>query len=137
MSSIISGGEPPDISDDLAGKPAVADNNTLKIGPKGDYVMLEIVEATKTKGGLFIPDKAKGNQRDAQYARVMAIGPGRFTEYGALVKCTVKPKDYVLIARGAGVEVEHENNQRFRFIRDCEILATVEESSIITLGLVP
>lgn len=122
---------------DLAGVPAVASDNGVKIYPQGDMVLLEMIEQTKTKGGLFLPAKSSGNQRDAQYAKVLAIGPGRVTEYGAMIKCTLRPNEYVLIARGAGVEVEHESGQKFRMLRDCEVLARVEESSIITLGIVP
>lgn len=111
-----------------------------KVIPLGDNVVLEIVEQQKTKGGLYIPEKARGNQRDAIVGKVLAVGPGRTTEYGAKVDVQCKVGDYALIARGAGVEVqlsaESGGDKKLRVIRDGEILGTVEESRIISLGLV-
>lgn len=109
-------------------------NEVEKIYPHGDMVLLEVMKIERTKGGLYIPDKANG-QRDAIYCKVMAIGKGRVTEYGVKIECTVKPGEYVLIPRGAGTKVDHEKCE-LRLLRDCEILCSVEESRIITMGLV-
>lgn len=114
-----------------------------KIFPMGDYVLLHMVDQEKTTGGIIIPDKAKSNQRDAQIGKVVEIGPGRVTEYGATIVPASKVGDYVLLARGAGVEVEFAANRaagkkaaKMRIIRDCELLGRVEESRILALGLV-
>lgn len=113
-----------------------------KITPSGDNVVLEILEQEKTKSGIIIPEKQRSNQRDAILAKVIAVGPGRFTEYGATVKPAAQVGDYVLLARGAGVEIElavedrGTTRRKMRIIRDCELLGTVEESRIISLGLV-
>lgn len=113
-----------------------------KIIPNGDNVVLEILEQEKTAGGIYIPEKQRNNQRDAIIAKVLAVGAGRVTEYGATVKPACEPGDYVLLARGAGVEVElaaegrGAKAKKLRIIRDCELLGTVEESRIISLGLV-
>jgi len=106
-----------------------------KLKPLGDNVVLEIIEQEKTESGLFIPSKAQSNQRDAQYGKVVAVGAGRVTEYGARIVPQVTEGDFVLIARGAGVEVTSvDSKKKLRIIRDCEILSTVEESRIFTLG---
>lgn len=113
-----------------------------KIIPNGDNVVLEILEQQKTKGGIIIPEKQRNNQRDAIIGKVIAVGTGRTTEYGTVVKPAAKAGDYVLLARGAGVEVElapeerTKESKRLRIIRDCELLGTVEESRIIALGMV-
>lgn len=113
-----------------------------KIIPTGDNVLLEIVEQEKTAGGLYIPQKAQGNQRDAVLGKVIGVGPGRTSEYGAVIKATVTDGDYVLLARGAGVEVElaaedrGKDKRKLRIIRDCELLGKVEKSRIISMGLV-
>lgn len=109
-------------------------NEVEKISPHGDMVLLEVLKVEKTKGGLYIPSTANG-QRDAIYCKVMAIGHGRVTEYGVKIDCTVKPGEYVLIPRGGGIKVEHEKCE-LRLLRDCEILCSIEESRIITMGLV-
>ena len=112
-----------------------------KIKPFGDNVAVEIVNQEKSAGGIIIPDKAKSNQRDAIICRVIGVGDGRLTEYGTLIKPTAKDGDYVLISRGAGVEIEldtrSKDKRRVRILRDVEILGSVEESRIIQLGLVP
>jgi chaperonin GroES len=112
-----------------------------KIKPTGDNVLLEIVEQEKTAGGLYIPQKATSNQRDAILAKVLDIGPGRTSEYGARIMPEAKVGDYVLLARGAGVEVElaaegrGKDKKKLRIIRDCELLGNVEQSRIIQMGI--
>jgi co-chaperonin GroES (HSP10) len=112
-----------------------------KIKPFGDNVAVEIVNQEKSAGGIIIPDKAKSNQRDAIVCRVIGVGPGRVTEYGAMVSPQAKEGDYVLISRGAGVEVEldtrSKDTRRVRILRDAELLGAIEESRIVQLGLVP
>lgn len=108
--------------------------------PNGDNVVIEIVDREKSTGGIIIPDKAKTNQRDAIIGLVVAAGEGRTTEYGVLIKPKAKKGDYVLIARGAGTEVELDtrgkDKRRIRILRDVEVLGFVEEKRIIELGLV-
>ncbi len=111
-----------------------------KIIPLGDNVVVQLLEQQKTKSGLFIPDKAKTNQRDAIIGKVIAAGPGRLSEYGTLVPAGVKEGDYVLLARGAGTEVElaaesRGEGKKMRILRGVELLGVVEESRIIQLGL--
>jgi co-chaperonin GroES (HSP10) len=119
-----------------------AEEMSEKIIPNGDNVLLEIVEQDKTAGGLYIPDKARGNQRDAVLGKVIGVGKGRLSEYGARIVPDAKEGDYVLLARGAGVEVElvaesrGKDAKKLRIIRDCELLGTVEKSRIISMGLV-
>lgn len=108
--------------------------------PNGDNVAVEIVDREKSTGGIIIPDKAKSNQRDAIVGLVIAVGEGRMTEYGHLVVPKAKKGDYVLIARGAGTEIEldtrNKDKRRIRILRDVEVLGFVEEKRIIELGLV-
>ena len=110
-----------------------------KIKPFGDNVVIEIVNQEKSAGGIIIPDKAKTNQRDAIIGKVLAVGEGRTTEYGAKILTEAEVGDYVLIARSAGVEIEldtrSKDKRRVRILRDVEILGMVEESRIIQLGL--
>ncbi len=109
-----------------------------KIIPLGDYVIVQLVEQKKTKGGLFIPDKPQTSQRDAIVGKVLAAGPGRVSDYGTTMLAGVKEGDYVLLARGAGTEVAlaaENQGGRLRIIRGGELLGVVEESRIIQLGL--
>lgn len=103
-----------------------------KILPCGDRVLLQIVVAGESKiGSIIVPEKADRNMRDAITARVLAVGPGRVSEYnGVLVECTQKVGDLVLIDRNAGRKVQHSEDGELRLIQSVEILATVEESRI-------
>jgi chaperonin GroES len=106
-----------------------------KIAPQGDRVLIQIIEpGERTAGGLYIPEKARDNQRDAIQARVLAVGPGRVTEFGARLEVTVREGDVVLIPRIAGAAVEHEGGTKMRLIQCVEILATVEEPRIVGLS---
>ena len=111
-----------------------------QIKPFGDNVAVEIIDREKSTGGIIIPEKAKSNQRDAIIGKIVAVGEGRYTEYGVVIKPTAKVGDYVLLSRGAGVEIEldtrSKNTRRVRILRDVELLGLVEESRIIQLGLV-
>ena len=110
-----------------------------KIIPFGDNVAIEIVDQKKSTGGIIIPDKAKSNQRDAIIGRVIGVGDGRMTENGVMIKPVAKVGDYVLLSRGAGVEIEldtrSKDSKKVRILRDVELLGAVEESRIIQLGL--
>ena len=72
---------------------------------------------------------------------MLAVGTGRVTEYGTTIKPLAREGDYVLLARGAGVEIELDtrgkDKKKVRILRDMELLGVVEESRIIQLGLVP
>lgn len=116
-------------------------NVSEKIQPFGDNVVVEIVDRDRSAGGIIIPDKAKSNQRDAIIAKVIAVGAGRQTEYGHTITPQAKVGDYVLLGRGAGVEIELDTRskdaRRVRILRDVELLGTVSESRIVQLGLTP
>jgi chaperonin GroES len=113
-----------------------------KIYALGDNVVLEILEQEKTKAGIILPDKQRTNQRDAIIGKVIAVGSGRVTEYGTRMEAGVKVDDYVLLPRAAGVEIELAAEERgrdvkkLRIIRGVELLGGIEESRIITMGLV-
>lgn len=51
--------------------------------PLKDYVLVEPLDRTETKGGIALPNGAKLAEPDL--GRVVAVGPGKTTEYGAFV----------------------------------------------------
>lgn len=110
-----------------------------KIIPLGDNVAVEIIHQDKSTGGIIIPDKAKGNQRDAIIGKVIGVGTGRTTEYGFVIKPLVAEGDYVLLGRGAGTEIELDTRskdaRKVRILRDVELLGKVEKSRILQLGI--
>lgn len=107
-----------------------------KIIPCGDHVAMKIIAQERTAGGLYIPQKSQSNQRDCELGEVIACGPGRTSEYGAEQRVPFTVGELVLISRGAGVQIETEDEAgrpvRVRMLRASEIFAKVEESRILS-----
>ena len=68
--------------------------------PLGDRVLLTELEAeaSKTAGGIIIPDSVKTG--DNKIAVVVSTGDGVYTHSGAKIPMTVKPGDKVLLPMG-------------------------------------
>jgi chaperonin GroES len=70
------------------------------MNPIGDRIIIKPHEVEEqTAGGLFVVKSA-----------VIAVGPGRTTSEGVLIKPEVSVDDVVMFSRDAGVKVKHENN---------------------------
>lgn len=81
----------------------------LEIVPMFNRVLVERVpEKESTAGGLFIPDSARERPQEAV---VIAVGPGRVTDYGIEIPTFVKVDDHVLIPRYAGADVVLEGRE--------------------------
>ncbi|TPV96152.1 MAG: co-chaperone GroES [Myxococcales bacterium FL481] len=73
-------------------------DKTTRVRPLRDWVVLDVEQITKTKGGLTLPD---GVQTEMQGATVVALGPGNQMQ-GATTRreFDVKIGDRVLLAPG-------------------------------------
>ena len=96
----------------------------MTIKPLSDKVVLKLLEAKeKTSGGIFLPDEA---QEETHMAEVIAVGEGRFSESGQLIKPGVKPKQTVLIkGKWAGENVTVDGVE-YKIVNDSDILAVIE-----------
>jgi len=93
-----------------------------KIKPVLDYILIEPSEKEeKTVSGIVIPDTAK---EKPQEGTVVAVGPGRFTESGQMIKPMVKKGDKVLYKKWGGNEVKIEGKE-YLFVKEEDILAIV------------
>ena len=69
----------------------------MNIKPLGDRVLIEAIEQKEViKGGIVIPDSAKEKPQEAV---VVAVGPGKRDDKGALVPVEVKVGDHVLTSK--------------------------------------
>merc|ERR1711931_188151 len=94
-----------------------------KLIPLLDRVLVQRVAAeTKTAGGILIPEKAQGK---VVHASVIATGPGARTPDGAVIPCSVKPGDQVLLPEFGGTKVEM-NDQEYHLFRDTDILGVLQ-----------
>nr|CDS27685.1 expressed protein [Hymenolepis microstoma] len=95
-----------------------------KFLPLFDRVLVQRFEAaTKSKGGIIIPDKAK---EKVLKATVVAAGPGRVSEDGKCIPICVKVGDHVLLPEYGGTKVVYDDQDYFIF-RESDILGKITE----------
>jgi chaperonin GroES len=97
----------------------------MKIKPLQDRVLVTRIEKEeKTAGGIIIPDTAKEKPAEG---RVVAVGPGKTTDEGKVIKLDVKVGDHVLFAKYGGTEVKVDGVE-YLLMREEEILGVIEGS---------
>lgn len=95
----------------------------FKIQPLQDRVIVKPKEAEETtKGGIILPDTAKEKPIEGT---VVAVGEGKVTEDGKLVKLTVKVGDTVLYGKYSGTEVKIEGEE-YLIMRESDIYGIVK-----------
>ncbi|OHE16508.1 MAG: co-chaperone GroES [Syntrophobacterales bacterium GWC2_56_13] len=96
----------------------------MKIRPLQDRVIVKrIEEEATTKGGIIIPDTAKEKPMEGL---VIAVGKGKTTEDGNLIKPDVKAGDRILFGKYAGTEVKIDGEERL-IMREDDILGVIEK----------
>ncbi len=92
----------------------------LNIKPLSDRVVVEAAAAEeKSSGGIILPDTA---QEKPQQGTVVAVGPGKASDAGIIIKMTVKKGDKVLYGKYSGTEVNHDGKE-YLIMRESDILA--------------
>ena len=92
----------------------------MNIKPLSDRVVVKAQDAEeKTASGIILPDTA---QEKPQIGEIVAIGPGKVSDGGGLVKMTVKKGDKVLYGKYSGTEISH-NGDDLLIMRESDILA--------------
>lgn len=93
---------------------------SISIRPLADRVIVAPAAAEeKTKSGIIIPDTAK---EKPQRGEVVAVGEGKVSEQGALMKPQVQVGDQVLYGKYAGTEIAVDGND-YLIMRESDILA--------------
>ncbi|MGE0768817.1 MAG: co-chaperone GroES [Hyphomicrobiaceae bacterium] len=96
----------------------------MKFRPLHDRVVIRrIDEASRTPGGILIPDTA---QEKPSQGEVVSIGPGGRDEKGNLVPITVKCGDRVLFGKWSGTEVKLDG-QDLLIMTESDILGVLDE----------
>ena len=94
----------------------------MKIKPLSDRVVVRPKEAEeKTASGIILPDTAK---EKPQMGEIMAIGPGKVSENGALIDMSVKAGDNILYGKYSGTEITVESEDLL-IMRESDILAVI------------
>ena len=92
----------------------------MKIKPLGDRVLIQALDAKEvSKSGIIIPDTA---QERPSEGKVVAVGPGRFSDDGDRIKLEVGKGDTVLYGKYSGTEVTVDDTE-YLILRESDILA--------------
>jgi chaperonin GroES len=94
----------------------------MKVKPLADRVIVKSLESEeKTSGGIIIPDNAK---EKPQKGEVIAVGPGKISDNGELVKMELKKGDKVLYGKYSGTEVTIDKEE-YLIMRESDVLAVI------------
>ena len=98
----------------------------MKFRPLHDRVVIKRLDGeSKTAGGIIIPDTAKEKPMEGE---VVAIGPGKRDERGALVPLGVKAGDRVLFGKWSGTEVKIDGDD-YVIMKESDIMGVIEQSA--------
>jgi chaperonin GroES len=96
----------------------------MNFKPLSNHLFIEALEEQKvTKSGIVIPDSAE--KEKPIKGKVLAVGPGKLNETGALVPMSVKVGDMVLFKKYGPDEIEIEGKKYLVGDED-DILAILE-----------
>ena len=94
----------------------------MNVKPLSDRIVVKPEPAEeKTASGIILPDTA---QEKPQIGTVMAIGPGKASDSGDLVKMSLKKGDKVLYGKYSGTEITVDGDDVL-IMRESDILATL------------
>jgi len=98
---------------------------TKELQPQNDRVLIRPVEVGEKKyGSIIVSDMGKERP---EMGEVIAVGPGRWSEFGTFIKVEAKVGDVVLVPKIGSLRVDFEGEEYF-ITPDREILATIKQS---------
>jgi len=93
---------------------------SFNIKPLADRVVVKAAPADEvSKGGIILPDTA---QEKPQMGTVIAVGPGKASDTGTVIKLTVKKGDKILYGKYSGTDVTVDSED-YMIMRESDILA--------------
>jgi len=95
----------------------------MKFRPLHDRVLVRCVEeATKTAGGIIIPDTAT---EKPQEGKIVAVGSGAIKDDGSVRKLDVKEGDKILFGKWGGNEVKVDGEDLL-IMKESDIMGVIE-----------
>ena len=96
----------------------------MKFRPLGDRVLVRRVEeATKTAGGIIIPDTATEKPQEGE---VLAVGNGAIGDDNERVPLDVKAGDKVLFGKWGGTEVKIDGEDLL-IMKESDVMGVIED----------
>jgi len=94
--------------------------------PQNDRVLIKPIESGEEMyGNIIIPDMGK---EKPEMGEVIAVGPGRQSEFGQFIRVNASVGDIVLIPKIGSLRIDFEGQEYF-ITPDREILCIVLDSS--------
>jgi chaperonin GroES len=94
------------------------------LNPQNDRVLIKpIDEGEQMYGNIVIPDMGK---EKPEMGEVIAVGPGRMSEFGKYVTVQSKVGDVVLVPKIGTLRFDYDGEEYY-IVQDREILATINE----------
>lgn len=91
----------------------------MSIKPLHDRILVKrLDEVEDTRGGIVIPETAK---EKPQEGKVVAVGDGKVSDSGQIIKMAVKAGDRILFGKYSGTEVKIEDEE-YLIMREDEVL---------------
>ncbi len=88
--------------------------------PLGERIVIKPMEReTETRGGILLPDTAKGKPQEGE---VIAVGPGRVSEDGSRIAMELSVGDKVIYSKYAGTEYDDDDDE-YLIMRESDVLA--------------
>ena len=95
-----------------------------KLQPQNDRVLIKPIDQTEEMyGSIIIPDMGK---EKPEMGEVIAVGPGRQTEFGQFITVQAKVGDMVMIPKIGTISFDFEG-EPYYLVPDREILATIKQ----------
>ena len=101
-------------------------DSKVKIQPLSDRVLVRRLDTPdkKTVAGIIIPDTAQ--KEKSKLGLVVAVGPGRFGDEGALIPMTLKAGQKVIFNSGWDNEVSMGDEEEYFLVRESDVLAVTK-----------
>lgn len=98
----------------------------MNIKPTGDRVVIEPIKdgkEGKTKAGIYLPETV--DKERPEQGRVVAVGPGKFSDAGKRIPVNVKKGNVVLFTKYGPNEIKVDGKE-YLIAREDDILAVLE-----------
>ncbi len=92
----------------------------MNIKPLEDRVVVKaVLPMDQTKGGIYLPDSAKEKPQEGE---IMAVGSGKYSSTGELIKPVVKKGDRVIYGKYSGTEITVDGEE-YMIMRESDLYA--------------
>jgi chaperonin GroES len=107
-----------------------------KLRPLGDRVLVKEYkskEEKRTTSGIIIPETV--SSEDVKMGKVVAVGPGLYTQNGSLIPMSVKTGDEVVLPPYGQAQKMKLGNEEYQLYRESELLGILDADDQLELPL--